>query len=758
MTERKLEVRHEDGTITICDLDLDARTVSEGRQSEPSAPPSPLDFALRRYDIEAVVGRGGFATVVRAYDRELGRTVALKIPRRDDDGLRSEGELAAGLQHPNIVPIYDAGESEDGSPYYAMKLLEGSSLSEILKQIEAGDAELRSKYTDARLLEAFRQVCLAVQYAHDQGVLHRDIKPANIIMGQYGEVVLADWGIAWRLDSDDDEGGLLRGTLAYIAPERLTEDVHGSIASDIFALGAVLFEILAFRPAYAGSRNEILDAIIDGPPPAPSRYRPDIPQRLESLCLQMLASRPSHRPESAGEVAEQVADVLDAQRAETARKRRAAQSFGRARQAFDAYQRATRRMEELYQRVRDYDGQVDPEARTSLWRLQADAEDSRVQREVMFGRAVTAFEHVLHDDDDHVMARAGLAELHLERLVEAEDAGDRVAAAGIEQMVHGAGFAPAIARLQAPAAVHIETSPTPATMKLYEFRPLGPVLELVDRVENHKTPIELTLKPGSYCARLSQPGFVEQWIPFVASRGSRLKLEVRVYRRERIPDGFEIVSGPDGDYAMGRHPVTVADFLEFANSIPVDVAHTLIDSDVGGMEHFFRRSDSDWVLPRQDADGDAWGLRWPMLLISRVVAEQYASWLGEKLNLPVRLPTVAEWEWAAAGPDGRRYPWGHGVDVGCANFRTNSNVRGTPLPVGSFPADRSPFGIYDFGGGVTEWTSSTDPESGAGFLKGASYNSHADTSQIRVSRTARPGEGYAHYGMRMCFSLANDEP
>ena len=760
---RRLQIRNEDGTVTVCDIDVTGATISQPTATQPEVEPrSPLEFSTSRYQIESLVGRGGFADVVRAFDRQLGRIVALKIPHRDEAALRMEGELAAQLQHPNIVPVYDAGEGSDGSPYYAMKLLEGSSLRTVLKSIAAGDETVSERFGNVRLLEAFRQVCLAVEYAHDHGVLHRDIKPANIVLGRYGEVVLADWGIACRIDAADDEDGLLRGSLAYMAPERFDREPRGSIATDIYALGAALYEILALTPPRRGTMDEILAQILEGPPAAPSALRPGlVPLRLESVCMRALATAASDRPARAADIAEEIAKYLDAQRNETVRKERATHSFEHARQRFDRYRELVHEADNLRRNLDEQRASIPADAsleqRRQLWRLEAEVEESRVRREVYFGRAVRAFEQVLHDDDEHTLARAGLAELYVERFDEAEQANDRVAAARSAQLVRATGYPPAVAKITAQAEIVLHCEPEGTTAALHEFRAVGPIYELVDRIEQLAAPARFIVGPGSYALLLECPGHQSMWVPFVARRGERQILERRMYRDEDVPPGFVVVTGMGHDFALGLHPVTVGEFLQFMNDISragEDVAD-LIPDEAGGLTKYFEMIDGSWCLREQDGDGDGWDLQWPMTMICRDVAERYADWVAKRTDRYVRLPTQQEWDYAAYGADGRRFPWGMRVDVGCGNLRARLGARSMPQPVGTFAVDQSPFGVRDMGGGVTEWTSSIDGPSGLGILKGASYNSPPEMAAIEISRTARAAEAFVHYGLRLCCHLTS---
>ncbi|MCA9680069.1 MAG: serine/threonine protein kinase, partial [Myxococcales bacterium] len=218
-----------------------------------------------RYGLEGKLGRGGMGVVVEAQDRRIGRRVAIKrlagapLAGAVERFVR-EARVQGRLHHPAIPPVYDLAIQSDGRPYFAMRRLHGLTLAEVLHRQASGDAEARARWTRGRLLTAFVDVCLALEYAHQHGVIHRDVKPSNVVLGEFGEVYVLDWGVAYLAELDDDAArevgrglpaeladGAGAGTTGYMPPEQLAGgEVDARL--DVWALGAVLYELLAGEP------------------------------------------------------------------------------------------------------------------------------------------------------------------------------------------------------------------------------------------------------------------------------------------------------------------------------------------------------------------------------------------------------------------------------------------------------------------------------------------------------------------------------
>ena len=276
--------------------------------------PRRIDPATR-YAYFKTIARGGRSIIQSCKDLHLMRVVCykcLKAEFADDEAEQRrfvrEARVSALLQHPNTVPTYELARDLKGRPYFTMKLVHGYTLREILNY--------RDRYDLSRLVEVVIQVAHALAYAHDHGVAHRDIKPENVLVGPFGEVLVLDWGLAKILPQAEAEtvvqedaptvagGSDLQGTVSYMSPEHLRQDPALDHRTDIYSLGAVLYEVLAGRPPVAGdSFDEIIAQTLraDIAPPSSHAATP-VPSRLEEVCLRCLRVDPAQRIESASEV------------------------------------------------------------------------------------------------------------------------------------------------------------------------------------------------------------------------------------------------------------------------------------------------------------------------------------------------------------------------------------------------------------------------------------------------------------------------
>ena len=295
----------ESGLRLLASEDEDAPTVAPKQQRTTSERLVEILGELGDYELLEEVGRGGQGVVFRARQKSLNRTVALKVISLGQwastahlKRFRREAEAAASLDHPSIVPIYEVGERE-GACYFSMKFVEGGQLDEVVK---------RAPMSIRQAAELIAKVARTVHYAHEHGILHRDIKPGNILLDAKGEPLLTDFGLARLVEA---ESTITRtrealGTPSYMAPEQAAgEQRKLSNATDVYGLGAVLYQLLTDHPPFAGGTTyETIKLLLDTEPRQPRLLNPKIDRDLSTICLKCLEKDPQRRYPSALALAE----------------------------------------------------------------------------------------------------------------------------------------------------------------------------------------------------------------------------------------------------------------------------------------------------------------------------------------------------------------------------------------------------------------------------------------------------------------------
>ncbi len=289
---------------------IDVSPADTARPDSPIEPERELK-CIGRFRVLARLGSGAFGTVYRAYDSHLEREVALKVPRdgvldcpkRVERFLR-EAKTAARLQHPHIVPVFDAGQ--DGDRYYiASAFIDGRPLAE---EIEGSGLKFQ------RAARIVRSLAEAAAYAHGQGVVHRDIKPDNVMLDRADMPHLMDFGLAAQQDAADrlTHDGAILGTPAYMAPEQAAgQRGEAQPASDQYSLGALFYELLTGRTPFVGPLEVVLYNAQSCEPDLPRKHRPAVPRDLEIICLKAMAKRPEDRYPTCQELADDLRRWLE---------------------------------------------------------------------------------------------------------------------------------------------------------------------------------------------------------------------------------------------------------------------------------------------------------------------------------------------------------------------------------------------------------------------------------------------------------------
>ncbi|WP_437618231.1 protein kinase domain-containing protein [Sorangium sp. So ce1151] len=691
-----------------------------------------------RYEDVGPIASGSFGEVRRVRDHLFRRMIAIKLLRReyaDHPRIRArfnnEAEITAGLQHPAIVAVYDRGELADGRLWFTMQEVRGRTFEVALAELHAakspeGFRPGPSGWTFRHAVAAFARVAEAVAYAHREGVVHRDLKPANLMVGDLGEVLVMDWGLARRAAEHaapsgeavvlharaaNDQGltceGDVLGTPAYMPPEQAAGQhwLHGP-QSDVYALGAVLYHLLSGQPPYRTSGFMPVRQILAGPPPPvaeAARGGPQPPAELAAICSRAMAREIAARYPDASAVAEEVSSWLD----RSSRREQALRAVRRAQALLpgiaacrEGAARSKAEAEALLAAARP-SAPLDEKQRG--WAREDEAEALAAEAVLRESEWLARMHGALSVEPELPDAHGALADYYQGRLVEAERARRKADALCFEALLRAHDRGKHAAFLRAVGELSLVTEPPGATVLLERYVERGRRL-IPERVgELGRTPLCFVKLPrGSYRLRLRAPGRAEVLYPAVIERGGHWDGIAPGEREPRpiwlpeegelggddvyVPAGYCWTGGdPEAPcslparriwfdaFVIRRFPVTNREYLVFLNEL-VDAGLEREALSACPQEHagasgasrprlaFGRDRAGRFVLTPNDL-GRAHLPTAPVTLIDWHAATAYARWFAARQGHPWRLPSELEREKAARGADGRVFPCGNHLDA-----------------------------------------------------------------------------------------------
>jgi serine/threonine protein kinase len=698
---------------------------------------------LCEYTLVKEIARGGMGQIYFGEDPQLERQVAVKVSSISEGGedprFTKEAKVLALLAHPNIVPIHTLGVDGQGRPFYSMKLVKGRTLQAVLNALKDGNTEATKEYTQAALLTIFRKVCDAMAFAHAKGILHRDLKPENIMVGEYGEVLVMDWGLAKILGERDAAGavkaaatdtgdygmtleGEVMGTPQYMSPEQ----AEGRVAeldtrSDIYSLGGILYAILTLRPPVGGSTlAEVLGNVKSGvlsPMGTAIRMakgiggRPEpmtvaVPAALQSVTLKAMATDRSKRYASVELFAEDIESYQNgfATSAEAAGVLRRARLWVARNRGVAA---AAGVLLVLLGKV-VVDGQ---RASRAIRRLSASAP-------VFAARA----QELLKDGDFNGALEA------------AENAVDLEPANGSNHMVRGNALQ-VLMRLEEAKKAYERALATGGAEGAQEGLQLTEAV-LAAVVKDGEANAKAALYEG-----LSASGRQMEALAFGKGMGNFWK--ERKQDLSVIPELVKRLEGkllpvPGTEVLLSRTEFTVGEWKLYLK------AEGLPD---------WQQPDREWTQTDEH----------PVVKVNWNQAVKLCEWLSKVSGKEWRLPTNAEWD-AAVGtstyPWGDYYPpkWDDGNYGALANGQFDRNrvgidgVLGT-APVGSFKPNA--LGFLDLGGNVWEWMiDGPDEKTGLPVLRGGGHLAHEKFTTVQDRFIIKGADIFGQAGFRVACKLS----
>jgi len=684
---------------------------------------------IGRYHLVERLGEGGMAVVYKAWDTRLERAVAVKFIRKDVIGaayhekmlkrFEREAKALARLSHPNIVKVYDFGEHE-GEPYLVMEYLEGGTLKGRL----AGGKRLGYKEAARLLLPVGR----ALAYAHDKNLIHRDVKPANILVSKTGEPTLSDFGIAKILDVKESHTltgtGIWVGTPEYMAPEQWRNEV--SVQTDVYALGVVFYELVTGRKPYVADTPAAIGIKqATKPLPHPRDYAPDLAEEAERVIFKALAMEARHRYASMGEFVQALEGLAAEKQADRAAVDENTAEIETAPQAGLANLPGYKKKERAAPAPRR------GETRPAGWVWAA---IGLLGVGLLAGIALVIAGALNPPPVPEPTGNAGETQAENPRAAQAQT-----------QSAAGQATVDTAATVLALETHNAETEVAPAALETHNAETeVAPAALETHNAETEVAPAALE----THNAETEVAPAAQQTAG--ANTGGAAGANAK--------DGAQTVLVPAGEFKMGSEDGSSDE--KPLHTVYLD-AYRIYKMEVSNAQYAKCLYSGKCTKPDCDYYGKDEYKDHPVVCVNWEQARAYCEWAGG------RLPSEAEWEKAARGTDGRKYPWGE-VEATCglANY---FGCKGGTTSVGRYATGASPYGALDMAGNAWEWVNdwygeydSADKKNPTGpvagefrGLRGGGWNNGSD--YLRASGRYVSSPGYRRYfiGFRCAAAAGN---
>ncbi|MEE2789635.1 MAG: bifunctional serine/threonine-protein kinase/formylglycine-generating enzyme family protein [Myxococcota bacterium] len=752
-----------------------------------------------RFELQGEIARGAMGRILAAWDLHLGRPVAIKVLRkatsRDLERVRflEEAQVTGQLQHPGIMPVYELGRLRDQLAF-VMRRIEGRSLKKVISGLRRGNEQIRKQFGRMRLLNIFHQLCLSVAYAHTRSVVHRDLKPSNVMVGDFGEVVLLDWGLCKVIGSETRSTrstserwqtvhGQIIGTPAYMAPEQaggLIDEVGPR--TDVYGLGAILYHLLTLRPPFVGKSNrEIVTRVLQEEVVPPSERAPSrqISHELNAICMRAMAREKRDRYANATALANAIQDFIDAPSTVrgTPGSKGVEPLVQRGVAALARHQSLLEDKALLIDDIQTRRAYLDPldppEERAQLWMAEQRLKEVQTNISDAYAQAVYALTSASASSDEATDAQNMLCELFISRFDAAHIAGNYVEASYYRRMIAEVDDGRYGSLVANEGSMYIDVQPREAQIRIAELTVEGRRLVPASYIDHGPAPVRVDpLAAGIYSVELSADGYETLYNTVVVEPGRCARQKMRLLTIGTLVEGF--VHVPAGtfrsgcrtdhyrppseqalpDFMIGRYPVTAAEYLDFINDVALTdpaLAHARVPRTHDGIDTPWIQTQDGYDLP----DELGWTPDMPIVGITVDDCVAYCQWRSSLDGQPYRLATELEWEKAARGSEGRRFPWGDDWDPSFAVYQGTWD-HAWPPPVGYLDTDVSPCGASDMAGGVREWTATSAPGRRRRFVvRGGSFMcSHSDGRPLWERDYVLAESSAADLGFRLVLDCA----